>query len=375
MLNLNDIQKIATTFYKSRDKLLKNKEGVSIIIYFTLLFAIDYLGVMDLYGQNMIRRVINMRRRIDTLSYEKKLKPFCKKYEKILDKNDVLKLQSIEITDKRDFGLFGLLTRKNTTTHQCCEGWSDKDKNIIKEIGNKVRKLYEKKIGKKLYHLESNKATIYRYYGSSSQHLWHVDPQNISSIYNIIICIKRKGNISPLQCKNEKGEVNSIHFEEGDGALFNGGTTIHQVPPNDDPNSERTVLSMAFTSDENDSKNKNMSKNMCTFLEGGNNYLSLFKVFLMVFIPNIILTQISGINLLSYKALFSFLGLNILIAKYIPYYFDIGLGSNRASSIYHNLALLLFFILCSVSIKGAIVFFSYFLLSDVFFARNWVEYD
>lgn len=372
---LNNIQKIATTFYKSRDKLLKNKEGASIIIYFALLFAIDYLGVMDLYGQNMIRRVINMRRRIDPLNYEKKLKPFCKKYEKILNKNDVLKLQSIEITDKKDFGLFGLLTRKNTTTHQCCEGWSDKDKNIIKEIGDKVRKLYEKKIGKKLYHLESNKATIYRYYGSSSQHLWHVDPQNISSIYNIIICIKRKGNISPLQCKNEKGEVNSIHFEEGDGALFNGGTTIHQVPPNDDPNSERTVLSMAFTSDENDSKNKDMSKNMCTFLEGGNNYLSLFKVFLMVFIPNIILTQISGINLLSYKTLFSFLGLNILIAKYIPYYFDIGLGSNRASSIYHNLALLLFFILCSVSIKGAIVFFSYFLLSDVFFARSWVEYD
>ena len=54
---------------------------------------------------------------------------------------------------------------------------------------------------------------------------------------------KEGGEISPLECKNKKGDVNSIHFEEGDVALFNGGTTVHQVPPNNDPNSERTVLS------------------------------------------------------------------------------------------------------------------------------------
>ena len=372
---MNYILKNANTFYKTRDKLLKDKEGTSILIYFICLFIIDYTGMMNLYGQNIIRRVINMRRRIDKLNYEKRLRPFCKKYVKMLDKNDILKLQSIKITDNKDFGLFGLLTRKNTTTHQCCEGWTNNEKNIINEISEKVRKLYEQKIGKKLYYLDSNKATIYRYHGNTSHHLWHVDPQNISTIYNTIVCIKKKGGISPLECKNKKGDVNSIHFEEGDAALFNGGTTIHQVPPNDDPNSERTVLSIAFTSDLSVSKNKNMGKNLCTFLEGGNNYLSLFTVFITVFVINIILTQISGINLLSYKFLLMFFGINLILAKYIPYYFDIGLGTNRASSIYHNLALLLFFIICSFSIKGAIVFFSYFLLSDVFFSRKWVEYD
>jgi hypothetical protein len=370
-----NIQKMINMLYKSRDKLLKNKAGMSIIIYFTLLFTIDYLGIMDLYGQNILRRCINMRRRIDPLCYEKKLKPFCKKYEKMLVKNDISKLQSIKITDKKDFGLFGLLSRTNTTTHQCCDGWSKEEKNIITEVSEKVRKMYEQRVGKKLYYLESNKATIYRYHGNSSHHLWHVDPQNISTIYNVIICIKKKGEISPLECKNKKGDVNSIHFEEGDGALFNGGTTVHQVPPNDDPNSERTVLSIAFTSDESASKNENRSNNLCTFLEGGNNYLSLFKILMLVFITNLVLSQLSSINSLSYKSLIIFFGFNLLIAKYIPYYFDIGLGSNRPSSIYDNLELLLFFIIGTISIKGAIVFFSYFLLSDVLFSRSWVEYD
>ena len=63
-----NIQKMINMLYKSRDKLLKNKAGMSIIIYFTLLFTIDYLGIMDLYGQNILRRCINMRRRIDPYS-------------------------------------------------------------------------------------------------------------------------------------------------------------------------------------------------------------------------------------------------------------------------------------------------------------------
>lgn len=370
-----NFQSVFATFYKNRNKMLKNREYVSIIIYFISLFTLDYSGMMDLYGQNILRRVINMRRRIDPLSYEKKLKPFCRKYEKMLDANDISKLQSIKIPDNTDFSFFGLLTRKNTTTHQCCEGWDESEAQIIENISEKVRKKYEERIGKQLYYLESNKATVYRYHGNSSQHLWHVDPQNVSSIHNIIICIKKKGNISPLECKNESKDINSIHFEEGDAALFTGGTTIHQVPPNDDPNSERTVLSIAFTSDEEISKDKNSSNNLCTFIEGGNNYMNILKVVILVFVINIILTHISGINMLSYKSLIIFITINMLIAKYVPYFFDIGLGTNRPTSIYHNIVMLLFFILCSVSIKGAIVFFSYFLLSDVFFSRKWVEYD
>jgi hypothetical protein len=362
--------KLFNKYQKNRDKFLKNKEYISIVIYFVILFIIDFSGIINLYGQNVIRRCINMFRRIDPLNYENKLKPFCKKYDKILDNNDIAKLQSIKIPESKDLGVG---TRKNTTTHQCCENYSDEEKEIMREISEKVRLKYQDKIGKKLYYKNSD-PTIYRYYGDKSHHLWHVDPQNLSEIYNIIICIKKKGNISPLECKDKNGNVNAIHFNEGDAALFNGGTTVHQVPPNNDPNSERTVLSLAFTSDKNLGKIDD-SENMCVYLEGGNNYINVIKILTLIFLLNFILTKISGINILSYKFISIFLAIILILAKYIPLYFDIGLGTGRASSILYNLILLLAFIAVTFSIKGGMVMFSYFLLSDLFFLRKWVEYN
>ena len=370
MIEFNKIINKFKEFEEYRDEILINKEYISILIYFILFFLIDYSGSIDLYGQSMIRRCMNMFRRTDPLNYKNKLKPFCKKYDKILDKNDIIKLQSIKIPEKKDLSV---LTRKNTITHQCCEKYSDNEIKIIKDISKKIKQKYEKKINKKLYNLTSDKVTIYRYKGNNSQHLWHVDPQNISTIYNIIICIKKVGNISPLQCKNNAGNEYSIHFEEGDGALFNGGTTVHQVPPNDDPNSERTVLSLAFTSDK---KISNITRNnMCTYVEGGNNYKNIIKICLIVFLINFILTELSGINKLSNKFILLFFIINLLMAKYIPQYFDIGLGTGRPSSIIYNLVILVAFMLQTMSLKGAMIFFSYFLISDVFFSKKWVEYD
>ena len=63
---------------------IKFKEEIIIVLlYFGYLFILDYLGTMDLYEQNFVRRLINMARRRDPLTYQKKLKPFCiqkKKY-------------------------------------------------------------------------------------------------------------------------------------------------------------------------------------------------------------------------------------------------------------------------------------------------------
>ena len=49
----------------------------------------------------------------------------------MLDKNDIVKLQSIKIPDSADISI---LTRKNTITHQCCDGYSDNEIKIIKEV-------------------------------------------------------------------------------------------------------------------------------------------------------------------------------------------------------------------------------------------------
>jgi hypothetical protein len=309
-----------------------------------------------------------MYRRRDSLTYQNKLKPFCEPFKKMLSEEDIKKLQSIKVPDTNDMPWF---SRKNTTTYQCCDKFNESEKKIIAEISEKVREKYEKQIGKTLYYLKDNKATIYVYHGKYSQHLWHVDPQNLSEIFNVIICFKKVGEISPLQCKNKEGDAYSVHFEEGDAALFNGGTTVHQVPPNEDENSNRTVLSIAFTT--NDKLNK--SENMCTFIEGGNNYFNLIKIVLSIFTINLVLTYLSGINTLSYKFLLIYIASIMVIIKYVPLYFNTGLGSGRSSSFFHNLILIFAFMIFTFSTKGAIVFISYFFLSDVFFPRTWVEYD
>lgn len=361
-------------FIKNRNIFLKKKEFLSIIIFYILFFIIDYSQIIHLYGQNIIKRCINMYKRIDPLNYQSKLKPFCVKYPNFLNKKEVSELQLIKISNKRDFSVF---SRKNTLTHQCCENYNKQEKKIIESISEKVRLRYEKKINKKLYYLESNKATIYKYFGDKSQHLWHVDPQNINTIYNIIICIKKKGEISPLQFKDENNIINSVYFEEGDAALFNGGTTIHQVPPNKDPYSERTVLSIAYTTDLHISKDKNRSKNMCTYIEGGNNYFNIIKIILIIFVINLILTIVSGINLLSFHFILIFLFISLLFSRFLPsfFYSKLKLGNGRSSSFKSNIIILLGFILATLSIKGAIIFFCYFLLTDIFLPSKLVEYD
>lgn len=46
-----------------------------------------------------------MYRRTDPLNYRNKLNPFCIKYEKILEKKDIIKLQSIKIPKNRDISI------------------------------------------------------------------------------------------------------------------------------------------------------------------------------------------------------------------------------------------------------------------------------
>ena len=66
----------------------------------------------------------------------------------------------------------------------------------------------------------------------------------------------------------------------------------------------------------------------------------------------------------------------MIIAKYLPnYIYQFGLGSGRSSSISFNIIFLLISMFATLSPKGAILFFSYFLLSDVLFLSSWVDYE
>jgi len=348
---------------------IKNYQVV--LVYFALLFLVDMSGVMNLYEENYVRRIINMYRRRDPLSYQKMLNPFAKPIKQMLNEEEVKNLQSIEIPDTTDMPWF---SRKNTSSHQCCEGYTENEKKIVMDISHKVKDIYEKEIGKKLYFLREHIPTIYTYRGHKSQHLWHVDPKNIDSIFNIIICIDRKGDISPLQYKDKDGKEHSIHFQPGDAAIFKGGTTIHQVPPNNDPNSERKVLNIVYTSDKKLSQELGISNNMCSYIAGGSNIKNIIILFLGIFISNLIISYLAKTKNLTYSFTLVFLAISLLLVKYIPQIHNLPIGSGRASSLKHNLVMVLIFILFTFSFKGGILFFLYFAITNIVFPRSWVFY-
>ena len=205
--------------------------------FFICLGLIESSRVFDYENENLMRRVVHMYRRIDQMSYKSKLKPYAESLKNMLDETDLKIMCKYKLNTDLDFSV---RSRKNIISTPVILN----NDSSIGEIINKIQSKYENKIGKKLYIL--NQPTIYKYIGNRAKHLWHVDPCNKDTIYNSITCIKKIGNISPLQYKDKNGDIHSIHFNEGDAALFNGGVTVHQVPQSKDANSERTVLSIVF---------------------------------------------------------------------------------------------------------------------------------
>lgn len=335
----------------------------------------DISGIMNLWGENYIRRLLNMYRRRDPLVYENILDPYCEKYIRIINDEDILRLKSIRLHNKHDIPW---LSRAHTTTIYY-KDLSKNEQNIIDHVKDKIKKNYERKIGKQLYDIQNNTTNIYVYHGKYSRHLWHVDPQNVKTIYNCILCIDRQGDISPIQWKDINKNIHSVHLQEGDAALFNGGTTIHQVPQNNDQSSKRTVLSLAFTTEKKlILKNKNTEfdgNNMCTYIAGGSNVCNCLKLFLGIFITIFVLSKLSNTCLLSYQFLFIYILFVFTIVKYVPLYYDTGLGTGRSSSIRYNIGLLVLISMMTLNVKGSVLFLSYFMLSDQFFPRSWVSYD
>jgi hypothetical protein len=336
------------------------------VLYLVLLLIVDFSKVQDLYGENYVRRIIHMFNRLDYTSYKNFLDPYVIKLQNFIDADLLKQLDTISINPNKDVPW---LTRKNTGTHMYAN-MTDDEKQIMDKATDIIRTKCEKILNKKLYDLPGNINRFYSYYGNNSHHLWHVDPENKDSIYNVILCIKRSGEISPFQYKDEENKVHTIHTEINDGIFFRGGTTIHQVPPNDDPNSFRKVLALSFTIDPN----YNTNTSLCTFLEGGHKHFNVIMLLVAIFIINYIVSYIAKVDKISYIFIGIVVTICILLSRYMPEYFDIGLGTGRPTSIFSNIKLYMIFILINLSVKRGALYLSYFILTELFFPRSWVFY-
>ena len=353
-----------------RFKLKNFKLNMIIVIkYFILFLIIDYLGIFNVYGTNVIRRAFHMLRRRDSDNYSKYLKPFAIYKQNFIEQSDINKLNKINIPKQKDMPW---ISRMNTSTYKY-QDMTKTDRELVDNIILKIKNKYEKVLGKKLYNWKTNPSNFYVYYGKNSKHDWHVDPQNIDSIYNVILCIDRKGKISPFQYKNENKKTITYDTQPGDVILFRGGTTVHRVPPNNDPNSIRKVFSVSF-SEKKDGLDLYDGKNLCTYINGGNNYFNLFKICLLIFLLSYILSYISDVKKLNKNFLMIFIAIVLLIAKFQPKFIDLGIGTGRSSSFFYNIFLLIIMAILSLNLKRGIMFGLYFIISDLILPRKYVFY-
>ena len=372
MINTNFFKKYINDFLKQ--KTYDKNYFKTTIYYFCFAFIIEQSQLFNVYGISLFRRAFNMARRRDELSYTHNLKPFAVNEKNFLNEQDINSLKEIKVPTNRDISGLG----RNDTSTYSYNNMNEKEQSIMRDIKNKAKERYENVIGKKLYNWPEENSNLYTYYGANARHDWHADPQNVDYIFNLIVCVDKVGNISPFQYKDNDKQIHSYDTNEGDAILFNGGTTMHQIPPSNDPNSKRTVLSMSFTSIEPDKiPNKGFnSGNLCTWLEGGNNYINGFKMWALFFFTHIFIGYITGANNISIKFLLILYVIVIFIFKYVPLYFNIGLGSGRPGSLTYSIyPLLMLFLLFTLSGRGAILLFSYFVLTDVFLPKSWMAYD
>jgi len=370
-----DTKYFNTLYNNFRKSNIYTKNDIKTTIYYLCFaFVLEQTQIFNVYGTNLIRRSFNFMRRKDELSYSHNLKPFAVNEKNFLNEQDIKSLKEIKVPNKKDMTGGG---RNNTTTY-IYKNMNEKEQSIIRDIQNKAKERYENVIGKKLYNWPEETSNLYTYYGGNAYHDWHADPQNVDYIYNLIVCVDKVGNISPFQYKDNDNTVHSYYTNECDAILFNGGTTMHQIPPSNDPESKRTVLSMSFTSikpDEIPNKGFN-SKNLCTWLEGGNNYFNLFTMWALIFFTNLFISYSTGSGNINIKFVLILYTVVIFIFKYVPLYFNIGLGSGRPGSLTYSIyPLLLFFLVGTLSVRGSILLFSYLILTDVFLPRSWMAYD
>ena len=332
--------------------------------------TIDVLGVLDISNRSLMRRAMHMYNRTSLLTNEPILDPYAEKMNQILTQDELITLKNMvsKMPVEHDMKTF---TRFNTSSL----GLSDlenSDRDAFMKIYQDLKPRVEKILGKTVYEFNSNTFGFYTYWGDTSQHDWHVDPDNNSSLFPIIICVEKKGDISPFQWLDAKKQQHSIYTEEGDGIIFKGGTTIHRVPMNNDPNSVRRVMSIKFKTDKCHKEEEN---NMCGFVQGGK-YKSRIAIVILIFIlVAFVADYFSNIEKkVTNRQCLGLLLIACLYSRIVPTIIDTGLGTGRPVQMTHHIVWAVSLIIVTFSIRRGSLLYSYLILSDQMFKRSMMKY-
>lgn len=343
---------------------------VSIVIYLFLNMLADDLGILNVSDHNGFRRLTHMFNRLSMLS-NSMLEPYCETVPKLLEADELDRLkQMTSLTQLDESKDLPFASRSGTSTIRVHQMTSN-DQSTVSSIEDALIPRISTVVGTSVHRIQGFSVAVYRYYGDKSKHDWHVDPCNVKTTINVVICIGRQGEISPFQHKDRQNNVISHELFEGDGVVFAGGVTVHRVPPNNDKSSVRTVLVLAFTTDACFRK---PDTDLCTYINGGKNRAAILNLGARVALVAAGTYRLSGVGRhISLKtALTSAVGAAIF-ARVFPR-LDLKVGTGRPVEIKQSIIVALACMALSFSVKGGSLFFVYYMLTDQIFDVHRMRY-
>jgi hypothetical protein len=250
-----------------------------------LLFILDDLFGVKLWGENMFRRVLH---HLSNNNFNSEKKHVLYRIDALLDKEEIKQIQALPLPN---------YPRLNTSFFAKYEGQYSKKSTLyfndldettqqtLLAIGKKLIPRFEEEVHESLEMGESDfKAMIIRYEGKESKFSMHYDAEH-PDCYRTLILYKGEGIVPPF-CYDNGKELEQVHLKEGDGIFFKGTQTYHGVFPSGDENTIRYMLGFQYKK-----KGTKEKKSLCSELRN-ETYGGILLLFLPYFIYYILLARL-----------------------------------------------------------------------------------
>ncbi len=259
-----------------------------------LLILIDMVGAVRLWGERFLRRYVHHIQNV------KCYQPFSRKallqsLPQVLDEEQITALNAINDADdaaEKD-PKNGKSKRTNLNTQSTCLSklsggqyskkatiyygdMSDADKKTVDAIAEQIRPKLESVLGLggtdatgKLELGSSDfRCTLLRYEGADAAFTWHYDTEPFNC-FRFLALIKSEGTVPPFTYLDQQHRRHELHFQKGDGLVFQGTQTYHGVLPAKDQSEEtvRHMVGFQFRCGP-DLESADSQKNMCNGFRG-----------------------------------------------------------------------------------------------------------
>jgi hypothetical protein len=239
-----------------------------------LLFILDDLIGVKLWGENIFRRVLHHLSN-NIFNIDKKKLIF--RIDGLLNKDEITKLNELNLPNYNHLNTSILAKYEGHYSKKTTLYFNDFDKETQKyllSISERLIPIFEKTLNESLEMGESDfKAMIIRYEGKESKFNMHYDTEH-PDCYRSLILYRGEGVVPPF-CFMDGNERKNIHLNDGDGIIFKGTQTYHGVYPSGDDSTIRYMLGFQYKKKGTEEK-----KSLCSELRDKSCY-----DFILLFFP------------------------------------------------------------------------------------------